>query len=155
MGFRDFSLHIDQTKVERFARDLASGRITATRCKSCGTEFFPPRADCFRCMASDMEWIPLDTRGRLATFTMIHVPPEHFASKTMMPFSSITLQPCPVGLLEIEGGLRIMGWIPHVEPENLRIGMPLKGVPHTLPDGKVTILLEPVDTVPEPGNQRA
>jgi uncharacterized OB-fold protein len=92
-----------------------------------------------------MDWIPLKPQGKLSTFTMIHVPPEHFGSKTLMPFSSITLTPCPVGLLEVEDGLRIMGWIPNVDPKDLRVGVPLQATPHTLADGKVTIILEPYE----------
>ena len=145
MDFRDFSLHINQTKVGRFADELGSGRIMASQCRACKTRLYPPRADCPRCGASDMEWIPLRGRGRLATFTIIHVPPEHFASKPRMPFSSITLRPCPVGLIEVEDQLRIMGWIPNVDPKDLRVGVPLQATPHTLADGKVTIILEPYD----------
>ncbi len=144
MEFRDFSLHINQTKVGRFVQELASGRIMATRCRVCTADFYPPRADCPRCMASDMDWIPIKGRGRLATFTLIYVPPEHFASKPLMPFSSITFRPCPIGLLEVEDGLRIMGWIPNVAPENLQVGMALQATPHILTDGTVTIILEPV-----------
>jgi uncharacterized OB-fold protein len=92
-----------------------------------------------------MDWIPLSARGRLATFTMIAVPPDHFASKVLMPFSSITFQPCPVGLLEVEDGLKIMGWIPNVDRKDLRVGMHLQALPHTLEDGKVTIILDPSD----------
>jgi uncharacterized OB-fold protein len=147
MEFKAFSLHINETKVGRFALDLASGKIMATRCKACVTRFYPPRADCPRCGESDMEWTPVKGRGTLVTFTMIQVPPEHFAPKAVMPFSSITFRPCPVGLLEVEDGLKIMGWIPNVDPKDLRVGMSLQAAPHTLPDGKVTILLEPLDPV--------
>lgn len=149
MEFKDFSLHINQTKAGRFAQELASGKIMATQCRTCRRKFYPPRADCPGCVASSMEWTPLKARGRLAAFTMIQVPPDHFASKPLMPFSSITLRPCPVGLIEVEDGLRIMGWIPNVEPKDLRVGMPLQGTPHTLTDGKVTIILEPLDPASE------
>ena len=152
MEFKDFSLHINETRVGRFARELASGKIMATQCRTCMTKFYPPRADCPRCMASEMDWTPLKARGRLATFTMIQVPPEHFASRVLMPFSSITLRPCPVGLLEVEDGLKIMGWIPNVDPKDLRVGIPLQATGHTLKDGKVTIILEPLDPTSESGS---
>jgi uncharacterized OB-fold protein len=97
-------------------------------------------------MLSEMNWIPIETRGKLATFTMISVPPDHFASKVLMPFSSITFHPCPIGLLEVKDGLKIMGWIPNVDPEDLQVGMPLNAVPHKMEDGKVTIILEPSDS---------
>jgi uncharacterized OB-fold protein len=145
MEFRDFSLHLNQTKVSRFAEELASGRIMATQCKTCTMKWFPPRADCARCGTSHMDWIPVRGHGKLITFTMIYVPPDRFASQPQMPFSSITFQPCPIGLLEVEHGFRVMGWIPHVDPAVLHVGLPMRAVPHTLTDGKVTIVLEPSD----------
>ncbi|NIS68545.1 MAG: hypothetical protein GTO12_06210 [Proteobacteria bacterium] len=150
MDFKDFSLRLSQTKVGRFARELAAGRIMTTQCTTCRSKYYPPRADCSQCMTSEMDWIPLRARGKLVTFTMISVPPDHFASKVFMPFSSIVFRPCPVGLLEVEDGLKIMGWIPNVDPKDLRIGMPLQAAPHTLEDGKVTIILESVASNSEP-----
>jgi len=150
MEFKDFSLHINHTKVWRFAQELSSGRIMATQCRACKKKRYPPRADCPQCHASDMDWIALKARGRLATFTMIYVPPDHFATKPQMPFSSIAFRPCPIGLLEVEDGLRIMGWIPNVNPKELHLGMPLQAIPQTLTDGKVTIIFEPTGQASKP-----
>jgi uncharacterized OB-fold protein len=149
MEFKDFSWHLNETKVGRFAAELASGKIMATRCTACMTKFYPPRADCSNCLSSEMDWMALNGRGRLVTFTMIHVPPERFSPTSPMPFSSITFQPCPIGLLEVEDGLRIMGWMPNVRPEDIRVGIPLQATPHTLTDGRVTIILEPIDSKPK------
>ena len=143
MEFKDFSLAIGQTKVARFAGDLASGKIMSTICKKCGKRYYPPRADCSACMTSDMEWKPVSGEGKLATFTQIHVPPEHFAIRQpLMPFSSVQFEPCPIGILEVEEGLRIMGWVTKIDLKKIKIGMKLKAIPEILPDGKVTIVLE-------------
>jgi uncharacterized OB-fold protein len=143
MEFKNFSLAISQTKVARFADDLAAGTIMSTSCKKCGKKYYPPRADCSACMNSEMEWRPLKGEGRLVTFTKIYVPPEHFAIRQpLMPFSSVQFEPCPVGILEVEGGLRIMGWMPKIDLKKIKVGMNLKATPQILPDGKVTIVLE-------------
>jgi len=143
MEFRDFSLGLTQTKVARFASELAAGRIMATTCQRCGKRYYPPRADCSACMGSEMEWKPVGTEGTLVTFTKIHVPPEHFAIRQpLMPFSSVQFEPCPVGVLEVEGGLKIMGWMPKIEVKKISVGMKAKASPHVLPDGKLTIILE-------------
>jgi uncharacterized OB-fold protein len=145
MEFKNFSLAIGQTKMGRFAGDLAAGKIMSTVCKKCGKRYYPPRADCSACMSSEMDWEPLNGEGKLATFTKIHVPPEHFGIRQpLMPFSSVRFEPCPVGIIEVEGGLRIMGWMPKIDLKKIKIGMKLKASPQTLPDGKVTIVLEPV-----------
>ena len=78
-------------------------------------------------------------------FTNIYVPPEHFAIRQpLMPFSSVQFEHCPIGLLEVEGGLRVMGWIPKVDVKKIKVGMKMKASPLTLPDGKITIVFEPV-----------
>jgi uncharacterized OB-fold protein len=143
MEFKDFSLFINQTKVARFAEELAAGKIMATACKKCGKKYYPPRADCSGCMGNEMEWKLIGDEGRLVTFTKIYVPPDHFAIRqSLMPFSNIQFEPCPIGLLEVEGGLRIMGWIPKVDLKKIRVGMKMKASPQILPNGKVTIIFE-------------
>ncbi len=143
MEFRNFALSVNQTKVARFADDLAAGKIMSTSCNKCGKRYYPPRADCPVCMSSEMEWKPLNPEGRLVTFTRIHVPPEHFAVRQpLMPFSSVQFEPCPVGVIEVEGGLRIMGWMPKIDLKKIKIGMRLRAVPQVLQDGKVTIVFE-------------
>jgi uncharacterized OB-fold protein len=143
MEFRNFSIAINQTKVARFADDLAAGKIMSTSCKKCGKRYYPPRADCSACMNSDMDWNPISGEGRLVTFTRIHVPPEHFAiQQPLMPFSSVQFQPCPIGIIEVEDGLKLMGWMPKIDPKKIKIGLKLKALPQILPDGKVTIVLE-------------
>jgi len=145
MEFKNFSLFINQTKVSRFADELAAGKIMSTLCKKCGKPYYPPQADCPSCMGSEMEWKELKGEGKLITFTKIHVPPEHFAFRQpLMPFSSAQFEPCPIGLLEVEDGLRVMGWIPKVDVKKIRVGMKMKASPQTLPDGKLTIILEPI-----------
>lgn len=145
MEFKNFSLFINQTKVNRFAEDLAGGKITSTVCKHCGKQYYPPRADCSSCMGSEMEWKELPTEGNLLTFTRIHVPPEHFAVRQpLMPFSSVQFEPCPIGIIEVGKGLPIMGWIPKMDIKKIKVGMKMKASPFTLPDGKITIVLEAV-----------
>ena len=96
-------------------------------------------------MQSDMEWKQISSEGKLVTFTKIHVPPEHFAVRQpLMPFSSIQFEPCPFGIIEVEGGLKIMGWIPKMDVKKIKVGMKLKASSFPLPDGKLTIILEPI-----------
>ena len=144
MEFKDFSLFLNHTKVKRFADDLASGKIMGTVCKKCGLKLYPPRADCPDCYSTEIEWVELKAQGKLATFTMIYVPPEHFTTILQMPFSKFRFDPCPIGLLELENGLKIMGWITKVNPKELKVGMSLKAEPQMLPGGKVTIVLNSV-----------
>jgi uncharacterized OB-fold protein len=145
MEFKTFSLFINQTKISKFVDELAVGKIMGTICKKCGKKYYPPRADCSACMGSEMEWKEMKREGHLATYTRIHVPPEHFAVRQpLMPFSNVQFEPCPIGILEVEAGLRIMGWIPKVDIKKIKVGMKMKASPQILLDGKLTIVLEPI-----------
>jgi uncharacterized OB-fold protein len=96
-------------------------------------------------MMSDMEWRQIQGEGTLVTFTKIYVPPDHFAIRQpLMPFSNIQFEPCPIGLLEVEDGLKIMGWIPRMDVKKIKVGMKMKASPNILPNGKITIVMEPI-----------
>ena len=45
-----------QSKVNDFIDHLENGKVCGVRCKKCGLQFFPPRADCPECLDNDMEW---------------------------------------------------------------------------------------------------
>ena len=134
---------VGQSKAAAFVDFLAKGKIMATRCKKCGVEYYPPQVDCSPCLSDDVEWFECSTDGKLASFTQIMVLPEHFALPApTVPFGKASLTPSPVGLLEVEGRIRIMGWIPKRSPNDLTVGERMKARPQVLDDGRVTIVLE-------------
>ncbi len=107
------------TKVSRFADELREGRLMGTKCKSCGEIYFPPRADCTKCMASDMEWRRHSGKGKLVTFTTIHAAPTGF--EDMAPYT--------IGVVDLQEGGRLLAWVEGIKPEELKIGMELKAMP--------------------------
>jgi hypothetical protein len=144
MEFRDFSLLIRDTKVHGFVDGLERGELLASKCSSCGAIQYPPRSDCPRCFGTEFEWAPVRGVGRLVSFTSVSVTPEHFTpdfSETA-PFSTYGYHPAPVGIVEMGDGLRVMGWIPGVKLESLRVGIRLAPRPEVLPNGRVTVVLE-------------
>ena len=52
------------TKVNDFIDYLEQGKVMASRCQTCGMVFFPPRADCYKCLTSDMEWVEVSGKGK-------------------------------------------------------------------------------------------
>lgn len=144
MNFKNFSLFITDTKVGKFVDHLTQGEIQTTQCEKCETRYYPPRADCPKCMTSNMKWVRIADRGKLITYTSIFTPPKHFAESfdNKSPFSNYAYKPCPVGIVELDAGLRVMGWIPEIESQDLQVGMLLDIEPQTLPDESVTIVLK-------------
>jgi uncharacterized OB-fold protein len=51
-----------------------SPRLLGSRCGTCGEHFFPRRLVCARCLAEGCEDVELGPRGRLWTWTYVHVP---------------------------------------------------------------------------------
>ncbi len=144
MEFKDFSRSINHTKLDKFADYLASGKIMGTTCKKCGSRYYPPRADCKKCFSDGMDWVELKGRGKLITFTSINVPPDYFDvgfKNLTPPFSKARYTACPIGILRLDNGLSIMGWIPGIALKEISVGLELVAVPVTLPDGTVTIKL--------------
>ncbi|MCK7514431.1 MAG: zinc ribbon domain-containing protein [Desulfobacterales bacterium] len=66
------------TKTNDFIDYLEKGKIAGTRCKDCGKVFFPPRADCFQCLASNMEWFEVTGSGKLVSFSKLEYGPAGF-----------------------------------------------------------------------------
>ncbi len=66
------------TKVNDFIDHLEKGRIVGSKCRDCGLVFFPPRADCYQCLASNMEWFEVTGSGKLVTYSKLEYAPVGF-----------------------------------------------------------------------------
>jgi uncharacterized protein len=105
LGFEKFgqSPYISQTKVTPLISYLEKGMVASTRCKKCGRLYFPPRADCLDCRKSEVEWVPIQGKARLITFTQVYFGPPAFEQST----------PYLLGLAELDNGLRVFAPISH------------------------------------------
>jgi len=101
--------------IESFYRYVGEGKLMAAKCNKCGKVMLPPRPVCPKCFSKDMKWVELKPRGRLLTYTVIHVSPKQFES----------LVPYPLGIIRLEDGTQFVGMIRGVEQKDLKVGMPL------------------------------
>lgn len=108
------------TKVTEFADHLKDGRLMASRCKQCGQESFPPRADCSNCLSGDFEFKEISGQATLVTYTTIHAAPTGFED----------VAPYTIGVVDLKETGRLLAWfgesVPHDE---IKIGMKLQVVP--------------------------
>ena len=102
--------------IEQFYKFLLEKKLMAAQCRECGARFLPPRPVCTNCYSKNLEWFQLKPRGRLVTYTIIHVAPQRF-----QPFV-----PYAYGIIELEKGLRLPGMIREVEHGKIKIGMELE-----------------------------
>jgi uncharacterized OB-fold protein len=91
-------------------------RLEASRCTACGAIWFPPRAICPSCRARAFETVRLPLRGTLLTYTVQHVATSDYAD----------LQPFAVGIVELDGGVRLTAQVVDIEAADLRPGLPVR-----------------------------
>jgi uncharacterized protein len=101
--------------IEQFYKFLGQQKLMAGKCLKCGKIHLPPRPLCDNCFSQDFEWVSVSGKGKLVTYTVIHVAPKQFQDLT----------PYTVGIVELEDGLKIPGMIQSTTQEHLKIGMEL------------------------------
>jgi len=115
------------SKTNDFIDYLEKGRVMGTRCKDCGATFFPPRSDCSTCLKNNMEWFEVAGAGRLVSFSELKYGPVGFEGD--LPYT--------IALVDY-GDYKVFGRIAKgIRYEDLRVGMELKAVSNTLPNGQL------------------
>ena len=116
--------------ARQFFEHLNHRQLMTTRCRSCGTLHYPPRAWCPNCLEDDLEWIELSGRGELAAFS---------TQEQGLRFRA----PDVLGLVDLEEGVRILSLIA-APYEELRIGQPLRVEFFEVQPGEVLHRFRPV-----------
>ena len=131
MGFETFGKvsFTSETKAAAFVDYLGQGKIMATKCKSCGTNYFPPKMDCPKCLKSDTEWVEVKNPGTLISYSIVSYGPAGFEDD----------QPYTIAVGEFGDGLRIFSRISKdIRGEDIKPGMKLKVVVVKLPGDRIS-----------------
>ena len=107
------------TKVDKFADYLNKGKLMGTKCKKCGEIYFPPRADCLKCMDDTFEWIEFSGNGTLNSFTTIHAAPKGFDD----------IAPYTIGIVDLRESGRLLAWIGDIPKDEIKNDMQVKVIP--------------------------
>ena len=91
------------------------GRLLLQRCARCGRFQFYPRTICASCGAADPDWVESRGVGSIASFTVVR-----------RAISRAYVAPYVVALVDLAEGPRMMTQIVGCEPEDLRIGRPVR-----------------------------
>jgi len=114
MPFNDIS-------YERF---LSKEKLMGSTCRKCGAFFVPPRAICIKCYSTEMEWIKMKGKGKLAAFTCIAIGPPFMTKE-----GYDRKHPYVSGVVELEEGVKVVARIEGVDgkkPETIEIGTALQ-----------------------------
>jgi uncharacterized OB-fold protein len=94
-------------------------RGIGTKCTNCGKYFFPPRNFCPQCRRQGkIEKTEISGKGKVFSFTTTYSPLEGFEE----------LAPYIMTIIELEEGPKLTAMLCDVEPENVKIGMPVQAV---------------------------
>lgn len=115
------------SKVNDFIDYMEKGKVMYTRCKDCGLVFFPPRADCYQCLTSNMEWLEVSGNGKLISYSKLEYAPVGFGDD--LPYS--------IALLDY-GDYKVFGRIASDIPdEKIQVGMEMRTEVNNLPNGQL------------------
>lgn len=120
------------TKTNDFIDHLEQGKVSGTKCKSCGLLFFPPRADCYKCLSSDMEWFEVSGTGQLVTYSKLEYGPVGFEGD--LPYT--------IALADY-GNYKVFGRLAKEIPDDeIQVGMAVKTAVHRLPNGQMNYVFQ-------------
>jgi uncharacterized OB-fold protein len=130
MGFENFGTvsFTTEAKVADFITQLEAGKVMATRCNKCGGSYFPPKADCPRCLSSDVEWFEVKSQGKLLSYTVVNYGPTGFENEA----------PYILALARFDEGIQIMARLSRdIAEKDIKIGMSLTVHPAKLADDRI------------------
>ena len=89
--------------------------LYGSRCNQCGTVQYPPQRVCAKCQAKDdfKDYKLSDKQGRIFTYGIDHL-------------TSSRESPAIIGVVDFEGGGRLMCEVTECEPSHVKIGMPVE-----------------------------
>ncbi|RLJ07789.1 MAG: transcriptional regulator [Candidatus Aenigmatarchaeota archaeon] len=92
--------------------------LIGSRCKTCGSLYFPPRQLCPRCRSKgQLEDYRFSGKGKIVSWTIIRAAPEGFEDQA----------PYAVAIIELEEGVKVPGQLVG-RPDGIEIGKPVRAV---------------------------
>jgi uncharacterized OB-fold protein len=127
----------------RYAREKNQRyRLDGARCVGCAKVAFPPRRVCASCRGAVFEPLRLCGRGKVVTWTVIHVAPEGYAMQV----------PYVVAIVELDEGVRVTAQIADAAAEQMEAGSRVRSVLRRMSqEGEGGILQYGYKFVLEPG----
>ncbi len=94
-------------------------KLLIQRCQDCGANQFFPQSSCRKCLCDRMEWLEASGKGVIYTYTVVYRPPTQTFEEDV---------PYTVALVELDEGVRMMSTIIGIEPQDVRVSMPVEVV---------------------------
>ena len=118
-------------ETQPFWDGTAAGELRLQRCDQCAHVYFPPRPFCPACAARKVSWFKASGKAKLYSYVIHHRPAPGFTP----PYS--------IAVVQLEEGPRMMTNIVGCDPEDVRIGMPVRVRFEAVSDDASVPLFEP------------
>lgn len=116
-----------------FWEGCAEGKLLIQRCTACNTLRHPPGPVCSSCHSFEWDSVQASGKGSIYSFVVMHYP-------EVPPFD----YPNPIGLIELEEGVRLTAGLVGVKRDELAIGQAVQVEFHTFDDELILPLFRPV-----------
>ncbi len=102
--------------IESFYNFVGQEKLMGAECTKCGSTLVPPRPKCPQCFSQHLKWKQLQKKGKLVTYTVIHVSPKRFQALT----------PYVVGIIDLGDGARLPGIVKGLNLTEIEVGIDLQ-----------------------------
>jgi uncharacterized protein len=125
--------------TEFFWAGTRAGELRVQRCTECGALRHPPGAMCPACGGGDLDYVVVGGTGEVYSYVVHHHPP--------VPGKKL---PIVVALVQLPEGVRMVGELLGVAPDEVRVGLPVR-VSYVRVDDDLTLpMWRPADQVTVP-----
>ncbi|OPX39673.1 MAG: hypothetical protein B1H11_02420 [Desulfobacteraceae bacterium 4484_190.1] len=91
---------------KNYSKALTKGKLLGLKCNECGSITVPPKMTCQECGGTDLEIVELSKKGKITTYTLVHVAPE--GRENELPYI--------IALVQLDEGPWIMGNLIDIDP---------------------------------------
>lgn len=128
---------IPNVETKPFWDGCAREQFLLQRCAACKAYRHPPGPICSRCLSDRFEWLPASGTGTVYSFTVVR---EQGAPGWN------ELVPYVLTVVELDEGPHVLTNLVNIEPEQVKIGMPVEVTFAALADGMKLPVFRPQRT---------
>ncbi len=110
--------------IQSYLEYIANKKLMGSKCKKCNAMYVPPRKLCIKCNSTDMEWVEMSGKGKVAAFSCIGVGTTFMAEKGYS-----MKKPYCFSVIKLDEGPMISGQLIGVDeskPETIKIDTSVK-----------------------------
>ena len=110
--------------IQSYLEYINSKKLMGTKCKKCNAMYVPPRKLCIKCNSTELEWVEMSGKGKIAAFSCIGVGTTFMAGKGYS-----MKKPYCFSVIKLDEGPMVSGQLIGVDetkPETIKIDTPVK-----------------------------